>query len=79
MEVRLNAKEVAVVIGAIMTNTLITCKALKKAHIANKEAEHQRFMRIAYEADNCIKDIMIKKLKKENDKLKSDLEKEEGS
>ena len=71
MEVKLNAKEVAVAIGAILMNTLITCKAVKKAHMAEKEAEHQRFMRDAYEADNCIKDILIKRLMKENEELKS--------
>lgn len=79
MEVKLNAKEVAVVIGAIVVNTMITCKAIKKAHIAEKEAGHQRFLRIAYETDNCMKDIMIKRLKKENEKLKADLKKEEES
>lgn len=71
MEVKLNAKEVAVVIGATVMNTVIACKAIKKAHIFKKEADHQRFMREAYEADNCIKDILIKRLKKENEELKS--------
>lgn len=79
MEVRLNAKEVAVVIGAMVMNTMITCKAIKKAHMAEKEADHQRFMRVAYESDNCVKDILIKRLKKENEKLKADLKKEEES
>ena len=79
MEVRLNAKEVAVVIGATVMNAVITCKAIKKAHMAEKEAEHQRFMRAAYESDNCIKDILIKRLKRENEELKSGLKKEEES
>lgn len=71
MEVRLNAKEVAVVVGATVMNVVIACKAIKKAHMAEKEAEHQKFMREAYEADNCIKDILIKRLLKENEELKS--------
>ena len=79
MEVKFNAKEVAVVIGAIVVNTMVTCKAIKKAHMAEKEADHQRFMRAAYEADNCVKDILIKRLKKENEELKSGLKKEEES
>jgi hypothetical protein len=71
MEVKLNAKEVAVVVGATVMNVVIACKAIKKAHMAEKEAEHQKFMRDAYEADNCIKDILIKRLLKENEDLKS--------
>lgn len=71
MEVKLNAKEVAVVVGATVMNVVIACKAIKKAHMAEKEAEHQKFMRDAYEADNCIKDILIKRLLKENEELKS--------
>ena len=78
MEVKLNAKEVTVAIGAILMNTLIACKAIKKAHMAEKEAEHQRFMRVAYEADNCVKDILIKRLKKENEELKSGLKGKES-
>lgn len=78
MEVRLNAKEVAVVIGATVMNVMIACKAVKKARTAEKEAEHQKFMREAYEADNCIKDLLIKRLKKENEELKTYLEEEES-
>ena len=79
MEVRLNAKEVAVVIGVTVTNAVIACKAIKKAHMAEKEADHQRFMRAAYESDNCVKDILIKRLKKENEELKAAFRKEEES
>ena len=79
MEVRLNGKEVAVVIGATLMNAVIACKAIKKAYMAEKEADHQRFMRAAYESDNCVKDILIKRLKKENEQLKADLKKEEES
>lgn len=79
MEVRLNAKEVAVVIGATVMNAVIACKAIKKAHIAEKEAEHQRFLRVAYETDNCMKDILIKRLKKENEELKASIKNEEES
>lgn len=78
MEVRLNGKEVAVVIGATVMNAVIACKALKKANKAKKEADHQRFMRAMYESDNCIKDILIKRLKKENDELKAGLKEEES-
>lgn len=71
MEFRLNGKEAAVVMGVTVMNAVIACKALNKAHKAEKEAKHQAFMRAMYESDNCIKDILIKRLKKENDELKS--------
>lgn len=71
MEFRLNGKEAAVVMGVTVMNAVIACKALNKAHMAEKEAKHQKFMRAMYESDNCVKDIMIKRLMKENEKLKS--------
>lgn len=71
MEIKLTGKDAVVVLGATLVNVVIAGTALKKAHIFKKEAEHQKFMREAYEADNCIKDIMIKRLKNENDELKS--------
>ena len=79
MEIRLTGKDAVVLVGATVMNAVIACKALKKAHEANKEADHQRFMRAAYEADNCVKDILIKRLKKENEELKSAFRKEEES
>ena len=78
MEVRLNGKEAVIVFGVIVMNAVIAKKALHKARKAEKEAEHQKFMREMYESDNCIKDILIKRLKKENDKLKAVLEEEES-
>ena len=78
MEIRLNGKEAVIVLGATVMNAVIACKALGKAHRAEKEAEHQKFMREAYESDNCVKDILIKRLKRENEELKAYLKEEES-
>lgn len=79
MEIRLTGKNAVVLVGATVMNAAIACKAVKKAYFFKREAEHQKFMREAYEADNCVKNILIKRLKKENEELKSAFRKEEES
>lgn len=77
MEFRLNIKDAAIIMGVVAFEAIVACVAIDKAEKATKKANEKSFEAAIYKFSDYVNGIHIKKLEKENAKLKAELEEKE--